>query len=250
MPSYGSLGARVGGGVRGVVDQQAFDQQVPPPWQPGQPCEPRCKLINKAGGLNVIRKEAWLFCKTSSGVRLCWELEEPQGPKGPRTPPRRGCLSICVNSIAAGHRAAAGLVYQQPRESPMDKQPPEPRRELMKRILPLAVEVGGFGLMVRVGGSLGARRRASPLALTHSLSLSLTLTLTHSLPLSLSLTHPHSLTLALSTRRRRGSPCLHNIHSSPSTSTHSRSLSLTHSRSLSLSLSLSLTLSHSLPHSL
>ena len=205
MPSYGSLGARVGGGVRGVVDQQAFDQQVPPPWQPGQR-EPRCKLINKAGGLNGIRKEAWLFCKTSSGVRLCWE---PQGPKGPRTPPRRGCLSICVNSIAAGHRAAAGLVYQQPRESPMDKQPPEPRRELMKRILPLAVEVGGFGLMVRVGGSLGARRRGSPLVLTYSLSLSLTLTLTPSLSLSLSLTHPHSLTLALSLGARVGGGVRH-----------------------------------------
>jgi len=27
----------------------------------------------------VIRKEAWLFCRTSSGVRLCWELEEPKG---------------------------------------------------------------------------------------------------------------------------------------------------------------------------
>ena len=33
-------------------------------------------------GLNVIRKEAWLFCRTSSGVRLCWELEKPKGPKG------------------------------------------------------------------------------------------------------------------------------------------------------------------------
>ena len=32
--------------------------------------------------MNVIRKEAWLFCRTSSGVRLCWELEEPKGPKG------------------------------------------------------------------------------------------------------------------------------------------------------------------------
>ena len=29
----------------------------------------------------LIRKEAWLFCRTSSGVRLCWELEEPEGPK-------------------------------------------------------------------------------------------------------------------------------------------------------------------------
>ena len=33
-------------------------------------------------GLNVVPKEAWLFCRTSSGVRLCWELEEPKGPKG------------------------------------------------------------------------------------------------------------------------------------------------------------------------
>ena len=34
------------------------------------------------GGLNVIRKEAWLSCRTSSGVRLCWELEQPKEPKG------------------------------------------------------------------------------------------------------------------------------------------------------------------------
>ena len=27
----------------------------------------------------VIRKEAWPFYRTSSGVRLCWELEEPKG---------------------------------------------------------------------------------------------------------------------------------------------------------------------------
>jgi len=26
--------------------------------------------------------EAWPFYRTSSGVRLCWELEEPKGPKG------------------------------------------------------------------------------------------------------------------------------------------------------------------------
>ena len=34
------------------------------------------------GGLDVIQKEAWPFYKTSSGVRLSWELEEPQGRKG------------------------------------------------------------------------------------------------------------------------------------------------------------------------
>ena len=33
------------------------------------------------GGLDVIRKEAWPFYRTVSGVRLCWELEEPEGPK-------------------------------------------------------------------------------------------------------------------------------------------------------------------------
>ena len=30
----------------------------------------------------VIRKEAWSFYRIISGVRLCWELEEPKGPKG------------------------------------------------------------------------------------------------------------------------------------------------------------------------
>ena len=29
-----------------------------------------------------LRKEAWSFYRTSSGVRLCWELEKPKGPKG------------------------------------------------------------------------------------------------------------------------------------------------------------------------
>ena len=26
----------------------------------------------------MIWKEAWLFCRSNSGVRLCWELEEPK----------------------------------------------------------------------------------------------------------------------------------------------------------------------------
>ena len=32
----------------------------------------------------MIRQEAWPFYRTSSGVRLGWELEEPKGPKGPK----------------------------------------------------------------------------------------------------------------------------------------------------------------------
>ena len=35
------------------------------------------------GGPDVIRKDACPFYRTSSGVRLCWEIEEPKGPKGP-----------------------------------------------------------------------------------------------------------------------------------------------------------------------
>ena len=32
-------------------------------------------------GLDVIRKGSWSFYRTISNVRLCWELEEPRGPK-------------------------------------------------------------------------------------------------------------------------------------------------------------------------
>jgi len=39
--------------------------------------EARCR-----GGPDVIRKAAWPFYRTISGVRLCWELEEPKGPQG------------------------------------------------------------------------------------------------------------------------------------------------------------------------
>ena len=49
-----------------------------PPRSPGRASAP--------GGLNVIRKEAWPFYRTISGVRLCWELEEPEGPKGHHVP--------------------------------------------------------------------------------------------------------------------------------------------------------------------
>ena len=42
------------------------------------------------GALDVIRKEAWPFYRTSSGVRLCWELEEPKGPNGMERKMERG----------------------------------------------------------------------------------------------------------------------------------------------------------------
>ena len=38
--------------------------------------------LYRGGGLDVIRKKAWPSYRTSSGALLCWELEEPKGPKG------------------------------------------------------------------------------------------------------------------------------------------------------------------------
>ena len=43
----------------------------------------RCNFVKR--GLDVIQKEAWLFYRTSSGVRLCWELEEPLSPEASQT---------------------------------------------------------------------------------------------------------------------------------------------------------------------
>ena len=43
----------------------------------GKPCCGRLLLIWCS---KHCSNSAWLFCKTSSGARLCWELEEPKGP--------------------------------------------------------------------------------------------------------------------------------------------------------------------------
>ena len=43
---------------------------------------PDLQLCFCTWGLDVIRKEAWPFYRTISGVRLCWELEDSKGPKG------------------------------------------------------------------------------------------------------------------------------------------------------------------------
>jgi hypothetical protein len=45
---------------------------------------PRSRLPRpsvQTGGPDVIRKKAWPFYRTTSGVRLCWELAGPEGPK-------------------------------------------------------------------------------------------------------------------------------------------------------------------------
>ena len=43
----------------------------------------------------MIRKKAWPFYGTSSGVRLCWELDESKGPKGRDLLPHGILLSSC-----------------------------------------------------------------------------------------------------------------------------------------------------------
>ena len=56
-----------------------------PLWDKSHPFEDTLEpaaAILCSGGPDVIRKEAWSFYRTISGVRLCWELEEPKGPKG------------------------------------------------------------------------------------------------------------------------------------------------------------------------
>ena len=50
------------------------------------------------GGLDVMRKEAWHFYRTCSGVRLCWELKEPTGPEEVKC---GTLLHTCVNCASA-----------------------------------------------------------------------------------------------------------------------------------------------------
>ena len=58
------------------------------------------------------RKEAWSFYRTISGVHLCWELEEPKGPKGltsnkilgTELPPELALHVVCDRSFEYGAR--------------------------------------------------------------------------------------------------------------------------------------------------
>ena len=53
----------------------------------------------------MIRKEAWSFYRTSSGVRLCWELEEPKGPK----PQGKGSVELTGCRVWGGTQSAVSL---------------------------------------------------------------------------------------------------------------------------------------------
>ena len=50
------------------------------------------------GGLDVIRKEAWPFCRTTSGVRLCWQLKGHKGLTGLNRAREVGALARLTTS--------------------------------------------------------------------------------------------------------------------------------------------------------
>ena len=61
----------------------------------------------------MIRKEAWPLYRASSGVRLCWKLEEPKGPKGRKQKIRGGNKnqrrSLVSISVSGGDEAAESV---------------------------------------------------------------------------------------------------------------------------------------------
>ena len=72
-------------------------------------CAGSSKNLKDLNG-DVIRKEAWLFYRTISGVRLCWELEEPERPKGPGEPglamlPYSILMAECLSMVVVDERA-------------------------------------------------------------------------------------------------------------------------------------------------
>ena len=52
----------------------------------------------------MIRKDAWPFNRTISGVRLCWELEEPKGPEG---------FELKIESLGSRVRGSGCRVYNE-----------------------------------------------------------------------------------------------------------------------------------------
>ena len=74
----------------------------------------------------MIRKEAWPFYTTISGVRLCWGLEEPNGPKGslatrfPCMHPRRA--SVPTRQSVGGGKAERASERERARGSEEERE--------------------------------------------------------------------------------------------------------------------------------
>jgi len=73
----------------------------------------------------VVRKEAWPFYRTISGVCLCWELEEPTGSKGAKAPdvvPRRALATLGLHSLCRDE-VDPGIAQELPRPYKNDHPP-------------------------------------------------------------------------------------------------------------------------------
>ena len=94
--------------LQGRPRRQILHHQEPPelPAPPAPPPRPR------TGGLDVIRKEAWPFYRTCSGVRLYWELEEPKGPKGE--------VARCYSTPQPSSQATVPVLAGEPRGRPTE----------------------------------------------------------------------------------------------------------------------------------
>ena len=110
-------------------------------------CAPPTSLaILCTRGPDVIRKEAWSFYRRNSGIRLCWELEDPKGPAGlciiadyllafrrkqDAATYFQGALNMLTHKVNLG--AAHALHYHPNREHLERSQLPLPKRWLKRR---------------------------------------------------------------------------------------------------------------------
>ena len=71
----------------------------------------------------MIRKKAWPFYRAISGVRLCWELEEPKGPEGASRPTE--CFGVSHKQVECSKTL----------DKRLDDAPPHSARVLHLRVL-------------------------------------------------------------------------------------------------------------------
>jgi len=111
VPLYASAPLSRAGAKWSTGDGQSGQPQL------AAPVKPVSAATLCTGGLDVIRKEAWPFYRTSSGVRLWWELKEPKGPKGPTGLGQTGQISegdeiaplICSGVHGGGYRGTSSI---------------------------------------------------------------------------------------------------------------------------------------------
>ena len=105
-----------------------FAQNVPVGSDGPHPLLP-LRTVSGRARLGREQKEAWPFYRTISGVRLCWEREEPEGPKGSHLcrlrifgylgldPPKRGS-GLVGNKLISVQTPSLGIDADLPRIRP------------------------------------------------------------------------------------------------------------------------------------